>query len=197
MALRPGSALLALWALWVLSWLVAALWTNRTEGRPQLRLELAYRAMQLAAVVLLIVPNRRLHVLRLWHLGRSGAWACVALVALGMALAWWARIHLGRLWSGHITRKADHKVVDTGPYALVRHPIYTGLLLALAATAVLKGTPIALAGLVLFGFSFYLKARVEERWLRQQLGAQAYADYQHRVPMLLPRRWRSKSSKVS
>lgn len=175
----------------MLSWLVAAVWADRTERRPQLRVELGYRAIQIVAAVLLFAPRYYGGSIQLWCVGRIGAWVCVALVAVGMAIAWWARIHLGRLWSGHITRKADHRIVDTGPYALVRHPIYTGLLLGLAATAAVKGTAAGLLGFVLFGLGFYLKARIEERWLSQELGAGAYAEYQRRVPMLLPVRWRS------
>lgn len=184
--LRPGPVLLDLWALWIVSWLVAAFWVNRTERRPELRVELGYRGIQIVAAVLLFVPRRHHWSMQLWHVGWTGAWICVAFVAIGMALAWWARIHLGRLWSGHITRKAEHKIVDTGPYALVRHPIYTGLLLALAATAAAKGTLAGLLGWILFAIGFYLKARIEERWLSQELGAEVYASYQRRVPMLLP-----------
>ena len=189
-AVSPRSALLLLWTLWILSWLVAALWTNRTERRPGARVELGYRAIQLLAALLLFTPYLHLDTTPLWRLSRAGAWTCAALVAIGMAFAWWARLHLGRLWSGHITRKADHKIIDTGPYAMVRHPIYTGLLLALGATAALKATFAALLGFLLFDVGFYLKARIEERWLSGELGEQAYADYQRRVPMLLPVPWR-------
>jgi len=78
-----------------------------------------------------------------------GRWLAVCgLVGAGVAVAWWARLHLGRMWSARITLKADHKVVDSGPYALVRHPIYSGLLLSLMATAAAKGTiPASLASL--------------------------------------------------
>ena len=184
--LQPGQVLLDLWGLWILSWMIAAFWANRTERRPQLRAELGYRAIQIVGAVLLFVPRHYHWSIQLWRVGRSGAWICVALVAAGMAIAWWARIHLGRLWSGHITRKANHKVVDTGPYAMVRHPIYTGLLLGLAATSAAEGTVAGLLGFLLFAIGFYLKARIEERWLSQELGAEAYADYQRRVPMLVP-----------
>jgi protein-S-isoprenylcysteine O-methyltransferase Ste14 len=119
---------------------------------------------------------------RLWHVGYAGAYALSA----GILFTWWARIHIGRLWSGSITRKEDHHVVDTGPYALVRHPIYTGLILALLATAAAQATANALAGAVLLNVGFWLKARAEERFLMAELGADAYDAYRRRVPMLVP-----------
>jgi protein-S-isoprenylcysteine O-methyltransferase Ste14 len=111
---------------------------------------------------------------------------CAVLVGVGVAIAWWARLHLGLLWSARVTRKADHKVVDSGPYALVRHPIYSGMLLSLLATAIAKGTILGVSGFVILLTGFWLKARLEERWLTAELGADLYADYRRRVPMLLP-----------
>jgi len=90
-----------------------------------------------------------------------------------------------RGWS-QLTRKADHRVVDSGPYAVVRHPIYSGLLLSLLATAAVKGTLLGLGGFALLLLGIWMKARLEERWLIQELGEGAYVDYRKRVPMLLP-----------
>jgi protein-S-isoprenylcysteine O-methyltransferase Ste14 len=92
---------------------------------------------------------------------------------------------LGTLWSGRVTRKAGHHVIDTGPYGLVRHPIYTGLLLAVIATALLKPDGLSLAGVALLVLGFVVKARLEERFLSEELGPD-YAAYRHRVPMLVP-----------
>ena len=71
----------------------------------------------------------------------------VLLCVMGFGFAWWARLHLGQLWSAFVTRKAGHRIVDTGPYGIVRHPIYTGIIAAAIALALVKGTVIALAGL--------------------------------------------------
>ncbi len=110
----------------------------------------------------------------------------VLLCAAGFGFAWWARIHLGQLWSAFVTRKADHRIVDTGPYGIVRHPIYTGIILAAIALAIVKGTLIAIGGALLAAFGFWVKARLEEGFLREQLGAEAYDAYRRRVPMLVP-----------
>ena len=109
------------------------------------------------------------------------------IVALaGLAFTWWARIHLGTLWSGNVTRKPDHHIVDTGPYGLVRHPIYTGLLVALYATALDRGSVLAIAGAAVLTLAFAIKARLEERFLGAELGAETYGGYRRRVPMLVP-----------
>jgi protein-S-isoprenylcysteine O-methyltransferase Ste14 len=113
-------------------------------------------------------------------------WSMVAVAAGGFLFAWWARIYLGGLWSGSITRKEGHTVVDTGPYRIVRHPIYTGILTAAVATAVTTGTAHAILGALLLIVGYWMKARLEESFLREQLGAEAYDSYRRRVPMLLP-----------
>jgi len=185
--MRPDLAILALWTGWLLSWILAASWSNRTEAHPPIGEMLRYRAPMLIGTLLMFVPAIDDEgALRIWRLAWCATWACVACVAVGIAIAWWARLYLGPLWSSRITRKADHRVVDTGPYRLVRHPIYFGLLLSLFATAVAKGTLFSCAGFALLLLGIWTKARQEERWLSRELGANLYAEYCRRVPMLLP-----------
>jgi protein-S-isoprenylcysteine O-methyltransferase Ste14 len=112
--------------------------------------------------------------------------ACILLAMAGFALCWWARLHLGRFWSGFVGVKTDHRIVDTGPFGLVRHPIYLGLTLAALALALVKATPEALLGAALIFAGFALTARREEAFLSAQLGAAAYDDYRRRVPGLGP-----------
>ena len=185
--MHPGVAIVGLWVAWALSWFAAALWSNRTEKRVGFRAEVGYRAVLTLGGVLFAVPAHRYEgVLRLWHVDAATAWICAVVIAAGFSFCWWARIHLGRLWSGQITKKADHRVVDTGPYRVVRHPIYTGILLAVLATMIAKGTALGIVGGVLLWVGLWLKARLEETWLSQELGADAYASYRRRVPMLVP-----------
>jgi protein-S-isoprenylcysteine O-methyltransferase Ste14 len=185
--MHPGLVIVVLWIAWGLSWIAAAVWTNKTEKKPALREELGYHLLVFIGFALLIVPAHGDEgASRLWRPGHTGAWLCATLAFLGFAFTWWARIHLGRLWSGTITRKTGHHIVDTGPYAIVRHPIYTGLLLAVYATLVAKGTWFGIAGALLVTLGFWIKAKQEEQWLAQELGAEPYADYRRRVPMLIP-----------
>jgi protein-S-isoprenylcysteine O-methyltransferase Ste14 len=181
--LRPELALAVVWLSWALSWWGAALWTAKTVERPAG--QGLYRALTIAGVILLAGFWRE-PGFQFWRLEASWQWTLVGVAVLGFLFCWWARLYLGRLWSASITRKQDHRVVDAGPYALVRHPIYTGIILAAFASALLRGTWIALAGALIFTFSFYVKARMEEKFLRAELGAAAYDAYAARVPMLIP-----------
>ena len=183
----PGRVIIGLWIAWALSWLLAGLWSDKTVKRVGMGRELGYRLVVAAGGLALALPARwHQDELRLWHIGFIGVWICIALEALGFAFCWWARIHLGKLWSGTITRKADHRIVDTGPYGLVRHPIYTGILLAVLATMLAKGSLPGIAAAVLLTLGLWMKARLEEAWLRSELGAEAYDEYRRRVPMLVP-----------
>lgn len=191
MIVVPRLAIAVIWLAWIVSWIVAALWASRAEKRAVTWQTALYRLTLLAGAVLLTPwAARRLAAGQLWHVGIDGAYALALLTLAGLSFTWWARIHLGRLWSGSITRKQGHRIVDSGPYGLVRHPIYTGLIFALVATAVAEARATGLAGAALITFGLWLKARIEERFLTAELGADAYGDYRRRVPMLVPY-WRA------
>ncbi len=191
MIIRPRAffaiAWAVIWLAWLVSWIVAAFWANRTEKRVITWETWLYRLIILAGAVLAApLTARRLHLQQLWHVGFAGAWVLLLLTLAGLLLTWWARLHLGRLWSGSITRKEDHRVIDTGPYAFVRHPIYTGIIFALFASSLAQATISCLAGAALIALGLWLKARIEERFLTEELGADAYGAYRRRVPMLVP-----------
>lgn len=187
--MTPETAIQAMWLAWWISWLAAAAWSDRAVKRPPTRLQITYRVLAALGTVLLFGTFR--HELRveliLWRIPNALAWTMAALVLTGLLFTWWARIHLGRLWSSSVTRKADHRVVDTGPYGVVRHPIYTGIILASFATAAMRGTALAWLGACVMTAGWVIKARLEEAFLRDQLGAETYGEYARRVPMLVPR----------
>lgn len=186
--MTPQTVTNGLWLVWVIGWWAAAAWSDRTVKGPATRHQIVYRLLAAGGAALLFGLYR--HPLGtelvLWRLPDAAAWVTVALVFIGLLFTWWARIHLGRLWSSNVARKADHHVVDTGPYGLVRHPIYTGIILASIATAALRGTLAAWFGVGLMTLGWWIKARMEEGFLREQLGAEAYGNYARRVPMLVP-----------
>jgi len=187
--MTPEHVILALWIIWAVSWMTASGWTKQTVKRAGGPREFAYRAVTFAGYVLLfgVISTHYDVVYRLWRTptGNLG-WAMAVLVAIGFAFCWWARIHLGPLWSSSVTHKNNHRVIDTGPYALVRHPIYTGILLSAFATAIFVGTPSSFLGATILTLGWYIKARLEERFLSEELGPDAYDAYAKRVPMLVP-----------
>jgi len=187
--MTPEGTILVLWVAWLASWGVAAFWSNRTEKRGGIVAEIAFRILFWASATFLLAPFSDQHYaqVQFWRLDNAALkWILVALIAAGFLFVWWARIHLGRLWSDWLTKKAGHHVVDTGPYRLVRHPIYSGLIFAAFATAIEKGTSFALFGAAILTFAFYTRARREERFLRLELGEGAYDAYARKTAMLVP-----------
>ena len=185
---KPEVAIRIIWFVWWVSWLAAAAWSDRAVKRPSRRSQIVYRLLAAGGAILLFGLYQ--HDIRaerlLWQSPISFSWLTAAIVCLGLLFTWWARIHLGRLWSSSVGRKADHRVVDTGPYAIVRHPIYTGISVASFATAAMRGTALAWLGAGVMTLGWYVKARMEEEFLREELGAEAYGAYAQRVPMLVP-----------
>jgi protein-S-isoprenylcysteine O-methyltransferase Ste14 len=187
--MTPEYTIYALWVGWLVSWTVAMFWSNRTEKRDAIGAELFFRVLFYSGLILLFAFPPGHHYFaqaQLWHFGDAMNWILTVLTAAGLLFTWWARIHLGRLWSDWVVKKAGHHVVDTGPYRLVRHPIYAGLIFAALATAIEKGTSFALLGVAIVTLAFYIKARREERFLRAELGENAYDAYARKTAMLVP-----------
>ncbi|MGD5682443.1 isoprenylcysteine carboxylmethyltransferase family protein, partial [Xanthomonas citri pv. citri] len=113
----------------------------------------------------------------LWVLGNSGIYVAAVLSIAGIAFAWWGRLHLGQFWSNTITHKEDHRVIDTGPYGIVRHPIYTGLIFGMLVTGIAIGMVTTILGAILISFGMWQKGRMEEVFLSKELGEDAYGAY--------------------
>ena len=109
----------------------------------------------------------------------------IALVVVGLLFTIWARLYLGRNWSGVVTLKKDHELVRGGPYRFVRHPIYSGLLLAITGSAVVRGEWRGVLALIIAFVALWRKLRLEERWLGEAFGEQ-YAAYRAEVAALIP-----------
>ena len=106
---------------------------------------------------------------------------CIA----GLLFCFWARAALGRNWSGTVTLKEGHELIQRGPYRLVRHPIYTGLLAMFLATAIAYGRLGGFVGVLIAFASFWIKLIGEEKLMLQQFPDQ-YAAYQERVKRIIP-----------
>jgi protein-S-isoprenylcysteine O-methyltransferase Ste14 len=112
-------------------------------------------------------------------------WVGAALTLAGLLFSAWARVHLGGNWSGIVTVKEDHELVRSGPYGIVRHPIYSGLLLAVVGSALARGEWRGVVAVVIVFWAFRRKMQTEERWMRERFG-NGYQAYSERVPALVP-----------
>ena len=121
------------------------------------------------------------------HLRRAGplAWSGNGLTIGGMLFAAWARYHLGRYWSGHVTLKEGHKLIRTGPYRLARHPLYTGFLTAVLGSAVTAWTLGAFGGFVLVVIAITIKIYREEALMTREFGDE-YAQFKRETAALVP-----------
>jgi protein-S-isoprenylcysteine O-methyltransferase Ste14 len=178
-----------LWLAWLAYWMWAAAATKKARRVESLAIGLTHWTPLAVGVLLLSLPPMSLMGwLSERFLPRSllSFWLSVALVVTGLGFAVAARLHLGSNWSGVVTLKDDHALIRSGPYGLVRHPIYTGVLLALLGSAMARGDWRGLLGLLLIAASFLRKIAIEERWLAEQFSGD-YARYQRDVPALIPR----------
>ncbi|HUY07271.1 MAG TPA: isoprenylcysteine carboxylmethyltransferase family protein [Acidimicrobiales bacterium] len=168
------------WAAFWLYWLAAAFSIKR--GRVPWSRDLRIRAMIVVAVILLVrLGAFRDHGLNTdpWRAGLG-----LVLLALGLGFAIWARVHIGRNWGTPMTQKDEPELVTSGPYHLVRHPIYSGILVAGIGTAVALSWWWLIA-IALAGTYFIYSATVEERYMTKQF-PEAYALYKLSTKMLVP-----------
>lgn len=177
----------AMWLAWLAYWIYAAASAKKTRQHEPLPSRITHNVAVLAGAIIMIMPfvlGDRMEQRLLPYTFAS--FVCGAmLVAIGLAFAVAARVWLGTNWSGTVTVKQDHELIRSGPYAYVRHPIYTGLLLALIGTAVVVGNGRGVVALALLLASFVYKLRIEERFMRQEFGG-AYERYCAEVKALVP-----------
>ena len=113
-------------------------------------------------------------------------WAGLALTAAGVAISVWARVSLGTNWSGVVTLKEGHELIRKGLYRWIRHPIYSGLLLAMIGTAIVRGRARGWVGFLIVLAAYYFKARREENYLRQEFG-EKFEEHTRNTGMFLPK----------
>jgi protein-S-isoprenylcysteine O-methyltransferase Ste14 len=183
----PALLISALWLLWVLYWLVSARSVKPIRQREPLPSRIIFVVVMLLAGVLLRTGRHRLHWLQAQWIGGGWTryWVAVALVVAGLSFSVWARRTLGRNWSATVSVKVDHELVQTGAYRRIRHPIYTGLLLAVFGSGLAAGRLYGLAAFLLVALALGWRLRVEERWMAAEFG-QRYEDYRHSSWALIP-----------
>jgi protein-S-isoprenylcysteine O-methyltransferase Ste14 len=178
------------WVIFFAIWILWGITAKRAIRQQSVASRFAQGAVSMLAFWVLLSPSIRLGPLALRILPHSIVTEAIAIVftILGFALCIWARLHLGGNWSATVTVKQDHRLITTGPYAFVRHPIYSGVSLAGLGIAVLNGDLRSIAGLALMVLGWRMKFRLEEQFMTEQFGTQ-YLDYMKRVKALVPFVW--------
>ncbi len=175
------------WALFAVIWLLAAFATKQTVYKESGLQRLRYIIPLLLGWFLLAKGHRLSDPLNhrvIPHLDAL-AWLGAVLCIAGLAFCGWARFSLGRNWSGIVTLKGGHELITSGPYAFVRHPIYTGLLTMCVATALVVGHIAAIIAMPFVIVSLWVKLRSEEELMLENFPA-GYEAYSRRVKRLIP-----------
>jgi protein-S-isoprenylcysteine O-methyltransferase Ste14 len=176
------------WIVFLAYWAVGALKTRRTASQESFASRYGILFLEIVGFVLLFSEEAEIGILgqRIIPHGVALGSIGVAMTWAGIAIALWARWHLGQYWSARITIKEDHKLIRTGPYARLRHPIYTGLDLAAIGSALTIDRWRCLLGVCLIVTGYWIKARREERMLTAQFG-EAFTQHCQETGFLLPK----------
>jgi len=176
------------WIVFVAYWAAGALKTRRTVSRESFGSRFGILFLEVLGFVLLFSETAGIGVLgrRVVHQTYALAGAGVGLTWIGIAIALWARWHLGQYWSARVTLKEAHKLIRTGPYAHFRHPIYSGVDLAAIGGALAIDQWRCVAGVALIMLGYWIKAKKEESMLATQFG-EAFQEHCRHTGFLTPK----------
>jgi len=179
--------LAAMWLAYMVYWWAIPFKVKATKRHEAAAPRIVRLILLLCAMVLLGLPHFPVAALsrRFLPAGTWTFWSGATLTACGLLFSLWARHHLGQNWSVAVTVKEGHELITSGPYALVRHPLYAGLLLALFGCALAVGEWRGLLAVALVFIALWRKLRLEEKWMREQFG-ESYEAYSRKVAALVP-----------
>jgi protein-S-isoprenylcysteine O-methyltransferase Ste14 len=182
-----GTVLKCCWSVLGLYWFYSALGTKKTAVNENPALRVVRLSILAVTLALLLTDWLRIGPFAQRFMPRHSdpIWFGIGLTAAGVALAIWARWNLGRNWSDKVVLKVDHELIRRGPYRYLRHPIYAGVLLAVAGTALTIGEWRGVVALLLLGTNYFVKAAREEKILAANFG-EAFADYKKETGFFLP-----------
>ncbi len=177
-----------LFVIWIVFWSYWLILAYRTRSPVKRRQSSLFPILPIIAMVIWILLTAVLPGLLFLRIVPDEiviALAGTAVTLVGLGFAIWARLHLGTNWSGQPMIKVDHKLVRTGPYKIVRNPIYTGILVAFAGTALVIGEFWAVITIFIILIVFFVKIRMEEKFLLEEFG-ESYNQYKKDVKALIP-----------
>jgi protein-S-isoprenylcysteine O-methyltransferase Ste14 len=177
-----------LWSGFFVIWLIWAISSKPTHTRESFQSRIPYLVFTVAAFYAMFSHDVAFGWMRLGILPRD-PWIAdlgIAITAAGLLFAVWARAYLGGNWSGAVTVKVGHQLIRTGPYRWVRHPIYSGMVLAMIGTAINRGELRGVIGAALLWIGFTVKSRIEEQFMTVTFG-QEYQEYRRTTGGIVPR----------
>ncbi|MDC8001212.1 isoprenylcysteine carboxylmethyltransferase family protein [Aequorivita todarodis] len=177
------------WLVFLIVWIIGALQTKKTDKQEPLLKRFLWYWFPLIIAGLLLGPTEWFmgmwirenfveHTNLVGIIGASIAW-------LGTLLACWSRFSLGKNWSVSVQLKKDHELITTGPYKIIRHPIYTAILLLFIGNTLIVGDYRAILAILIVFFSLWRKLKLEEQWLTEHFG-KTYIDYKAKTKALFP-----------
>lgn len=176
------------WAIFILYWLVSAFFVKQSATKRNWRAEIIWRLVLIVIVIIFVKFDRLGAISFFSFLLRSFFGYVIAgsvLTVLGLTMALWARIFLGRNWSGYTTYKKEYELITTGPYKFLRHPIYSGMILMLIGTFLYYGTLIVLVIFAIASVTIAWRIGKEEKIMTGLFGKK-YIDYMKRTKRLIP-----------
>jgi protein-S-isoprenylcysteine O-methyltransferase Ste14 len=184
------NTLVTIWTVFWVAWILPTVFGKRTIRRQSSGSRILQIVLLLVAYVLIVNGRLGWDLLnrRVVPAGTVSLWSGYGLLLAGMLFAGWARVFLGGNWSSSVTLKQDHTLIRSGPYRIVRHPIYTGLLVALLGTAIVLGELRCFIGVILAAMAWKMKSITEEVLMVQEFGDQ-YTRYRLQVKGLVPYLW--------
>lgn len=175
------------WIVFIVYWRIKAINTKATQRREPAASGILRVFMILVVIIVLSTTRIPLHwlYLQLWPVGLLPFWSGAVVTIGGLLFAVWAREHLGSNWSSSVSIKQGHELITSGPYGVVRHPIYTGILTGFLGMAMAISQVRGFIAFVLMFLVLWSKLRMEERWMHSQFG-ETYAAYARQTAALVP-----------
>jgi protein-S-isoprenylcysteine O-methyltransferase Ste14 len=183
-----SSLVSGLWIAWLVYWRISAAGVKVVRRRESALSRAAHLVPLAIAGLLLWIPTIAgggILFQRFMPQTLVSYWSGTLLLALGLAFSVWARVYLGRNWSATVTVKEDHELIRGGPYALVRHPIYSGLLLAFIGSAIARTEWRGVLAVLIVLVALWRKLRLEERFMSETFGDE-YRRYREHTAALIP-----------
>jgi protein-S-isoprenylcysteine O-methyltransferase Ste14 len=174
------------WVAWLLYWIFSWQWSKQGQVREAWWQGLLYKLLLIFAFVITVSDTQNVPGLRIsiFHANLVVVWIGIVLTVTGLVWTIWARRTLADNWSSKTEFKQDHELIQSGPYALTRHPIYTGLLAMFAGTTIAAGTAATAVGFVCALLAFIIRAKIEENLLSKHFAG--YQNYKQKTWTLIP-----------